>query len=479
MRVIFSKEELLEIFSQNISSNVCGICINSKEAAIGDLFIALPGEHVDGHDFIKDALNRGANLVLSQKGLESLDDSLSDADLQKIVQVPSTYDALVKLAKYNIQQAKNAQYIAITGSVGKTTTKNMVAHILSKTVGSHHPIYASKKNFNSKIGLPICAALMPRDTHWGVFEMAMSEAGGIRHLTDILQPSIALITTVAENHLEFFNSAFDIAKAKAEIFEKSPEYAIVPGDSPYTEFFIYQATQFHVKNVVLFGEDQRLCTHVVSYKLHDDYISVVAEIMGHKATYELRTCNISFVQNSIAALTAAHISSGIDPQILAGAFASFSSDRCEIIHLNDGITVIDDSYNASPTSMKAALHTLGMYKNSGEKNPEKKGQGRKIAVLGDMLELGPNSVFYHENLSPTIDKYGIDSVFACGDLSKRLFDNLREEKKGDWKENSKELADSVLSAVSAGDCILVKGSHSMNMSHIVDALVGAFSSGSN
>lgn len=467
MRVIFSKEELYEIFAQKVSNNVCGICINSKDATIGDLFIALPGERVDGHDFIKSALNRGANLALSQKDLSSLDDSLKDGDLQKIIQVPSTYGALEDLAKFNISQAKNAKYIGVTGSVGKTTTKNMIMHILSKTSGEHHPLYVSKKNFNSKIGLPICAALMPRDTRWGIFEMAMSETGDIRHLTDIIQPNISVITTIAENHLEFFNSGFDIAKAKAEILEKSPEYAVVPGDSPYTEFFIYKATQARVRNIVIFGEDQRFCCHVVSYEMHEDCIAVTAEILGHKVTYELKTCNVSFIPNSIAALAAAHIASGIDPQILARAFSSFVSERCEIIHLKDRITVLDDSYNASPTSMKAAICSLGMLKGR-----------RKIAVLGDMLELGSNAVLFHENLSPTIDKYGINSVFACGNLSKKLFDNLQENKKGDWKENSEQLAESVLSAISAGDCILVKGSHSMNMAYIVDALVKNFGSNS-
>lgn len=464
MRVVFSKEELSEVLKKDVSANVCGICINSKEAAIGDLFIPLEGEHVDGHDFIKDALNRGANLALSEKDLGSLGNELDDSDFQKIVQVTSTYESLVELAQFNVSKTKEAKYIAVTGSVGKTTTKSMVSHLLMKAVGAHHPIYASKKNFNSKIGLPICAALMPRETRWGVFEMAMSEAGDIRRLTDIIRPSIAVITTIAENHLEFFNSAFDIAKAKAEIFEKSPEYAVVPGDSPYTEFFIHKATQCRVKNVVLFGEDRRFCSHIVSYKLQGDCISVEAEIMGHKANYELRSCNICFVQNSVAALTAAYIASGIDPQILAGALSSFSSNRYEIIHLKNGITVIDDSYNASPTSMKAAIQSLGMMESAG----------KKIAVLGDMFELGSGSIFYHENLSATIDKYGIDLVFACGDLSKSLFDNLQEHKRGDWKENSKELSERVLNVVSEGDCVLVKGSHSMNMAYIVEALLAAF-----
>lgn len=453
MKTVFSKEELSKIFNQNVASNVCDICLDSKEAKKGDLFIALKGERVDGHDFIKDAIDRGAHLALSQKDIEKVSN-------EKIIRVNSTYDALLKLAKYKKDIAKNVKYIAVTGSVGKTTTRNMISHLLSKCIGPEK-VYAAKKNYNSKIGLPVCVALMPKETEIAVFEMGMSESGDIRQLTDIINPSVAVITTIGESHLEFFESPFDIAKAKSEIFEKAPEIAIIPNDSPYADFLKNKAITCGVKKVISFGEGRESDAKVLFCEIHDDSISVNADICGNEIRYNLNCCNTAFAINSVAAIATSYAVSGINPKILAENISSFecTSKRCEILRIKN-ITIIDDSYNAAPTSMKAALRTLGMSKCNG----------RKIAVVGDMLELGQNAIFYHENLSATIDKYDIDLVFACGNLSKHLFDNLSEGKKGAWRENSHELAENVLNEIKYGDCILVKGSHSMNMDYIVNDL---------
>lgn len=454
MKTVFSKEELSQIFNQNVSSDVYDICLDSKEAKNGDLFIALEGERVDGHKFIKDAIKKGANLALSQENILEIPDG-------KIIRVDSTYNALLKLAKYKIKTTKNVKYIAITGSVGKTTTRNMIFHLLSKCIDADK-VYAAKKNYNSKIGLPACAALMPRETNFAVFEMGMSESGDIRKLIDIVNPSIAVITTIGESHLEFFESSFDIAKAKSEIFEKSPKFAIVPADSPYSDFLKNKAINCGVKKIILFGKEKKSDVRILSYEILDDFIKVNADIFGDKVKYNLHCINTAFVANSVAAISAAYAASDISPKILADNISSFKfvSKRCEILHTKNNITIIDDSYNAAPTSMKAALRTLGMYRN----------KGRKIAVIGDMLELGSDAIFFHENLSATIDKYGIDLVFACGNLSKHLFDNLLERKKGVWRENSHELAENILNEIEDGDCILIKGSHSMNMDYIVDAL---------
>lgn len=453
MKIVFSKEELSKIFDQNVVNDAFDICLDSKEVKNGDLFIALEGERVDGHKFIEEAIKKGANLAISQK-------DIAEVPNEKIIRVNSTYDALLKLAKYKKDITTNVKYIAVTGSVGKTTTRNMISHLLLKCFGSEK-VYAAKKNYNSKIGLPVCVALMPKESEFAVFEMGMSESGDIRKLTDIINPSVAVITTIGESHLEFFESPFDIAKAKSEIFERSPEYAVIPNDSPYTDFLKNKASICGVKNIILFGERKESDARVLSYDIYDDFIKVSANIFGNDVKYNLRCSNTAFAINSVAAISAVHVASGISPNILADNISSFefTSKRCEIVHIKN-ITIIDDSYNAAPTSMKAALRTLGTYKS----------KGRKIAVVGDMLELGPNAVFFHENLSATIDKYGIDLVFACGNLSKRLFDNLSECKKGVWQENSHKLAENILNELKDGDCVLVKGSHSMNMDYIVDTL---------
>jgi UDP-N-acetylmuramoyl-tripeptide--D-alanyl-D-alanine ligase len=500
MQIVFSKQELSEIFHCDVAYDVGDICVDSRSAKTGDVFIALNGEKVDGHNFAMNALDNGASLIIAERKISVAED--------RLILCESSYDALRKLAEYNLKRIKDAKYICVTGSVGKTTTKDMLQCILADKVAT----YASRKNFNSQIGLPICAATMPRDTNIGVFEMGMSAAGDIRKLIDIVPPTVAVITNIGESHLEFFNSMFDIAKAKAEIFEKGAEYAVIPSDSPYKDFLKNKATSCGVKNIFSVGRQAKSDARVTSYNYNDLGITISAEIFGKSIQYELHCSNESCILNSLASITAAHVASGKDIQALADSLVSFSvtPGRGETFRIykkeynldekfsplrtcmkvcnaqlaaisenfenaadissesapmeNPSIVVINDAYNASPASVKSAIRSLARY-----------GDMRKILVIGDMLELGPDSVRIHENLSATIDKYEIDLVFACGELSKRLYNNLRECKKGAWKIDSQELVNDVLNEAKYGDCILVKGSHSMNMELIVTAIKDRFS----
>lgn len=448
--MIFSKEDLSKIFARDIEFDANGISVNSKEIEAGDIFVALHGEKTDGHNFIQDALNRGANLVISEKNVEI-------QDPRKLILCESSYEALVKIAKYNLQRS-DAKNIAVTGSVGKTTTKNMIYHLLHSQFSQE--TYASKKNFNSKIGLPICAALMPPSTKFGIFEFGMSQRGDIKYLTEIVRPNVAIITNIYPVHLEFFESEFDIAKEKSEILEKSPEAAIIPADSPYKNFLEEKAKNCSVKNVISFGYSKNADVFIKKCEYKNDAQYIYAEIFGKEIEYKLNTINDAFVRNSVAAVAAAHFASGIDPQKIASHMESFSNAQNRSgITKNGCITIIDDTYNASPASVAAAIRTLSRLNGK-----------RKIAVLGDMKELGVNEIHFHENLSATIDKYEIDLVFACGNLCKHLYDNLRECKKGFWAENSEELSHHVVEKINDEDCVLIKGSRSMQMEKIVDTL---------
>ncbi|MBR1734033.1 MAG: UDP-N-acetylmuramoyl-tripeptide--D-alanyl-D-alanine ligase [Alphaproteobacteria bacterium] len=454
--MIFSKEELSQIFSQDVCKDVYGISINSKEVQKGDLFIALRGEKTNGHKFIKDAIEHGASLALTEENTDS--NILKD----NLIYVSSTYEALRKLAKYNLSESTSAKYLAVTGSVGKTTTKNMIFHILDKNMDKSE-VYVSKKNYNSQIGMPICAALMPRNTKIAIFEMGMSSFGNIKKLVDLVKPSVALITNIGENHLESFESQFDIAKAKSEIFENGADIAIIPNDSPYADFLKEKAKMDGIKNVITFGQNKESDIRILSSKLENGHITAEVAFLGKVIKYKLNCENIAFVWNSVAAITAAHVISNIDIEKLVNSIESFqvTKKRNEVIHLNKkNITLIDDSYNASPISVKWALRSLGLREHSG----------RKIAVIGDMLCLGANSRYFHENLAPTIDKYGIDRVFTCGNMARYFFENLRTQKKGDWKKNSHDLAESILKDAQDNDCILIKGSNAMNMDYIVNVL---------
>ena len=455
--MIFSKEELSEIFKTKVENDVDDICIDSREAKSGDLFIALKGENVDGHDFVKSAFENGAALSLVQHNVENYNHYSKN-----LIEVDSTYKGLLDLAKYNVAHA-NVNYIGVTGSIGKTTTKNLIYHLLSKFFPNE--IYVTKKNFNSKIGLPICAACMPRNTKIGIFEMGMSAHGDIKNLIKIIEPNVSVITHICETHLEFFNSIWDIAKAKSEIMEtKVPQSAvIIPADSAYTDFLKNKAKNLGAKNIFTFGFSKS-DAQIISQNHFSDRTEIVANIFGKKIRYCVNCHNDSVIPNSLAAILAVHAASemylqDIDLQNLANEIENFSSTnrRGEIFEKN-GVTIIDDSYNACYTSVRSAIKSLAKY------------SGRKILAIGDMKELGKNSRFFHENLSSTIDKFDVDLVFACGELAKYLFENLREEKRGGWYENSQKLSENIISKIQKGDKILVKGSNSMQMNKIVEAI---------
>ncbi len=450
--MIFSKEELSEIFKTKVEKNVDDICIDSREAKPGDLFIALKGENVDGHEFVNSAFENGATLALVQHEPRDCSETL--------IKVDSTYEGLLDLAKYNVAQT-NAKYIGVTGSIGKTTTKNLIYHLLSKFFPNE--VYVTKKNFNSKIGLPICAACMDRNTKIGIFEMGMSEVGDIKNLLDIVSPNVSVITHICETHLEFFNSIWDIAKAKSEIMEtKIPQDAvIIPADSAYTDFLKNKAKNLSAKNIFSFGFSKS-DAQIISERQFENKTEIIANIFGKKVKYCVNCHNDSVIPNSLAAILAAHATSEIDLQDLANEVENFSpaNRRGEIFEKNE-VTIIDDSYNACYSSVRSAIKSLSKY------------SGKKILAIGDMKELGKGSRFFHENLSPTIDKFGVDLVFACGELAKYLFENLREEKRGGWYENSQKLSEDIISKIQKGDKILVKGSNSMQMNKIVEAIKNA------
>jgi UDP-N-acetylmuramoyl-tripeptide--D-alanyl-D-alanine ligase len=450
--MIFSKEELSKIFKTKVEKNIDDICVDSRKAKPGDLFIALKGENVDGHDFIKSAFASGAILALVQ---------CENRDCERnLIKVDSTYQGLLNLAKYNVAQT-NAKYIGVTGSIGKTTTKNLIHHLLSKFFPNE--VYATKRNFNSKIGLPICAACMNRNTKIGIFEMGMSEFGDIKNLIKIVAPNISVITHICETHLEFFNSIWDIAKAKSEIMETEipQDSVIIPADSAYTDFLKNKAKKFKAKNVFTFGFSKS-DAQITSQKQFEDKTEIVANILGKKVKYCVNCHNNSVIPNSLAAILAAHAISKIDIQDLANEVENFSAtNRRGEIFEKKGVTIIDDSYNACYSSVRSAIKSLAKY------------SGRKILAIGDMKELGKDSRFFHENLSPSIDRFGIDLVFACGELSKYLFENLREEKRGGWYENSQKLSENIISKIQNGDKILVKGSNSMEMNKIVETITHA------
>ncbi|MDR1334974.1 MAG: UDP-N-acetylmuramoyl-tripeptide--D-alanyl-D-alanine ligase [Holosporaceae bacterium] len=508
---IFTREELTNIFNRDVDADVSDISINSKSTKKGDLFVAIKGKRNDAHDFVKEAFIKGCSLAIVEKVIDGI-------DTNKLIVVRSSCETLVDLARFNVNRVPNASYVAITGSVGKTTTKDMIYHLLSNATSNGNPavsgIYVSKENFNSKIGLPLCVAIMPQNTKIAIFEMGMSTTGDIRNLISVVSPQASLITDICEAHLEYFPCVFDIAKAKSEIFatENPQEIAIIPHDSAYADFLKHQAHISGIRRVLSFGFGSFADARIVSCEkikmqaetnassehtgwntlrssnlsifkiaqnglleqyLPDDLengLDITAKICGKDISYRLRSCNLSAALNSVSAILAAYVLGGVNLEKLAKIMGTFRllAKRGDVFRIypknssnrySSGVLIMDDSYNACQTSMKTAIKSISMCRGH-----------RKIIVIGDMLELGQRSIYFHENLSPTIDKYGIDKVFACGNFMKYLFDNLQEEKKGAWCEDAETMADVILKEVKDGDCILIKGSRSMHMDHIVDFL---------
>ena len=431
-------------YLESILDDIGGISVDSREIK-GGIFLAIKGERTDGHAYVAQAFENGARLAI-------VEHIVPDVNANRLVVVPSVLEALDRLAMRNLSRCR-AKIVAVTGSVGKTTTKNLIHHLcLAKGMQN---IYTSKKNFNSRIGLPICVATMPKSTECGIFEMGMSTEGDIRRLINILPPSMSVVTKICEAHLQFFNSLFDIAKAKAEIFEtKIPQdYAIIPGDSPFTAFLKDKAKKYGIKNVYTFGLGD---AEIIKTERNNGSINVVSKIFGEKFEYSI---NFENVEDSLAAILAAYALTGSLNGLKEG-LATFTpaNNRGGRYHLKSrNIEIIDDTYNACPTSLKAAIRAMSSDR-------------RKILVVGDMLELGPDAINMHANIAVTIDKYGVDKVFACGNLSKYLFNNLQENKRGAWAEDSQKISKEVLNEIRDGDCVLIKGSHSMNMDFVVDCL---------
>lgn len=445
----FSADDLNKIFHQSVKYGINDIVTDSREVKHGNAFVAIDGEKVDGHNFVKQALDNGAALAI-------VEHDVSDVDQTRLIKVRSTLAALDDLAKYNISRC-SAKIIAVTGSVGKTTTRNLIYHLL-RSISKN--VYTTKKNFNSKIGLPICAAMMPTDTQFAVFEMGMSQTGDIHHLVQVVPPNISVITTVCEAHLEFFNSLWEIAKAKSEIFEttQKQEFSIIPTDSPFAQFLKNQAEQCGIKNVLTFGSGD---VELISEK-HDGRVAQIkAKIFGEPLEYAIHFDNIN---DSLAAILAVKTATNISLETLKNALESFrglDNRGGSYIIENRSIEIIDDTYNACPASLKAGIRAMS-YKSAR----------RKILVVGDMLEIGKDSAYMHANISATVDKYGVDKVFACGEMCRKLFDNLQKNKQGAWAENSHELAEKVKDFLQDEDCVLIKGSHSMHMDFIVEYLKG-------
>ncbi len=434
-----------------------GVSIDSRTCQPGDLFVALKGPHFDGHAFVVDALAKGAAAAMVSHATENLP---ADAPLLRVENTARALEGLGRAAR----ERTNARIVAVTGSVGKTGVKEALRLVL----GAQGACHGSEGNLNNHWGLPLSLARMPRDTVFGVFEMGMNRPGEIAPLSRLARPHVAVITTVAAVHSEFFDSEEEIADAKAEIFAGMDEggTAILNRDNRHFDR-LTGAAQAKRLDVIGFGGDWQAEAQWEEYELHAEATHVHAQIGGEFTAYRLAVPGHHWLINSLAVLATAQ-TLGTDPMAAARVLATFQAPagrgaRHAVALGGGAFTMIDESYNASPTSMRAAFETLG--------RADPGSSGRRIAVLGDMLELGEDSHARHTALAEPLKQEGIDLVFTAGPRMAHLWEALPKPMHGGHAIDSNTLTPLVTAAVRQGDVIMVKGSAGSQMGQVVRALL--------
>ncbi len=433
-----------------------GVSIDSRTLVPGDLFVAISGPNHDGHDFIAAAIAAGAAAAVVGRMPPAI---VGTAPLLAVVD-PRV--ALVDLAAA-ARRRTSAKIIGVTGSVGKTGTKEAIRLALA----AQGATAASAGNLNNQWGLPLSLARTPRDCKYAVYEMGMSRAGEIAALTRLAQPEVAVITTIEAAHLANFASVEDIARAKAEIFlGMKGGVAVLNRDNPHFPLLAAIARGEGVARVVGFGADAAAEVRLIEYAPRHDGAAIVASFAGRPLRYRLGLPGRHWAMNSLAALAAIE-AVGADLALAADMLGGLTAlpgrgDRRRLSVPGGAIELIDDSYNASPASMRAGFAMLR------ETLPGR--TGRRVAVLGDMLELGETSRRLHAELAGALEAAGIDLVFTCGRDMAALNEALPKVMQGGHAVDAAGLAPVIPAAIRAGDVVLVKGSRGSRMDRIVDAL---------
>lgn len=434
-----------------------GVAIDSRQVASGDIFFALPGTRADGHSFVGDALRAGAAAAAV---IRQPPDVGGDAPL---LFVADTLAALTALGRAARERTK-AKIIAVTGSVGKTGTKEALRIALS----AQGPTTASVGNLNNLIGVPLSLARMPAETAFGIFELGMNQPGEIAALSNLVRPHVALITTIEPVHAEFFDTIADIADAKAEIFAGMTDgIAVLHRDNPYFPWLADAAERAGAVRVIGFGAHPEATARLIDCELHASFSRVTAVIEGRTVKYRINAAGRHWVINSLAVLAAVE-AVGADVSAAAAELTKLAplegrGKRHRVTVPGGSFEILDETYNASPASVRAAIAVLaGATPGNG---------GRRIVVLGDMLELGRDAPRLHAALAKDLILAGIDLVFTAAPFMRNLHDALPEKMRGGYAATAAELAPLVAATARPGDVITVKGSQGTGMSVVVDALL--------
>jgi UDP-N-acetylmuramoyl-tripeptide--D-alanyl-D-alanine ligase len=432
------------------------VSIDSRTLERGDLFVAIAGPRFDGHDFLAEAAARGAAAAIVHR-------EVAAPAALVLVRVADTLRALGDLARH-VRRRAAVRVVGITGSVGKTTTKDMAAHLLA----TRGPVLKTEGNLNNQYGLPLTLLRLRSEHTAAVLEMGMSLPGEIRALSTLAEPDVAAITRVAPVHLEFFPSVDAIAEAKAEILEglRPGGAAVLNGDDPR----VRRIGERHAGRVVWFGRDRRFDVSAESRRGSAAGMRFDLVVDGRRTDVALPLAGAHFVSNFLAAAACAHVL-GVAPERMAEAAASLrpARHRGELRRLGEGVTLLDDCYNSSPEALEAAVAALALVPGR-----------RRVAILGDMLELGPSGPALHRAAGESLAGR-VDVVVGVGELARGIVEGAREA--GVPAPSLGHFADAA-GAVTAlgdlvrpGDAVLVKASRGVRLEAVADALLARFGEG--
>ncbi|WP_026379517.1 UDP-N-acetylmuramoylalanyl-D-glutamyl-2,6-diaminopimelate--D-alanyl-D-alanine ligase [Afifella pfennigii] len=442
-------------------AELADISIDSRSVRPGEAFFAIKGDRFDGHDFVDAALKAGAALaVVGQERRDSVEG-------EPVVVVPDDPLAALERLAVAARKRSEAKIVAVTGSVGKTGTVSMLRLGLSAVGPTHAPV----ASFNNHWGVPLTLARLPAETAFGVFEIGMNHAGEISPLSKMVRPHGAVITTVEAVHTEFFESMEAIADAKAEIFDglERDGAAILNRDNAYFDQLVARAKDAGAR-VITFGEHPDADVSLVGLMGESEGSRVTVDVFGDTVQFRLGAPGRHLARNALSVLATAYLF-GADVKSVALALEEFKAppgrgDR-HVLACDEGtLTLIDESYNANPASMQAAIQLL--------KDAKPGKNGRRIAVLGDMGELGQQAGELHRALAADLADAKADAVFLVGPLMHQLWEDLPEEVRGAYAKETGELEPILMEALQPGDVIVVKASNATGLGRLVKAIKSRF-----
>ncbi|MAH89218.1 MAG: hypothetical protein CMJ06_04150 [Pelagibacterales bacterium] len=428
-----------------------GVEIDSRKIKKGDLFCALNGANHNGHDYINSAAKKGAIACL-------ISENLKNNNKIAFAKVDNVLDALDKMAK-DVRKRSHAKFIAVTGSVGKTGTKDMIQLALSKIANT----YSNESSYNNYLGVPLSLARLPENTKYCILELGMNKKGEIRDLSRLVMPEVAILTAIEEAHLGGLKSLKNIADAKSEILENLDVNGclIINIDTNFSKYIIKKAKKLGIKNIITYGKSKSSNVRLVSHSLNENKYFVQAQCFGIKLSWFMPAVGEHWIYNSLSILALSSYLKINIKKILKGLFFfKVPSGRGNNIYLkykNQSFLIIDDSYNSNPASLIASLINFSKLKNAG----------RKILVLGDMMELGENSTQIHKDFGVKIKNFGFNILFTVGKNMHELYKVTKNIENRYHDDNLNNISKKILKDLEDGDAILFKGSNSINLKKVI------------